>query len=97
MTEIIGVRFKDIGKVYYFDPQGKTAEAGQMVIVETARGLELGECTVGNKMVEDNEIVSPLKPLIRIATDEDLRIAEQTKKKEKEADGSGKGVKDYAT
>ncbi|MBR7137681.1 MAG: stage 0 sporulation family protein [Clostridia bacterium] len=85
MTEIIGVRFKDIGKVYYFDPQGKTAEAGQMVIVETARGLELGECTVGNKMVEDNEIVSPLKPLIRIATDEDLRIAEQTKKKEKEA------------
>jgi len=85
LTEIIGVRFKDIGKVYYFDPQGKTAEAGQMVIVETARGLELGECTVGNKMVEDNEIVSPLKPLIRIATDEDLRIAEQTKKKEKEA------------
>ena len=85
MTEIIGVRFKDIGKVYYFDPQGKQAEAGQKVIVETARGLELGECTVGNKMVEDNEIVSPLKPLVRIATEDDIRLSEQTKAKEKDA------------
>ena len=85
MTEIIGVRFKDIGKVYYFDPQGIPTQVGQKVIVETARGIELGEVAVANKMVEDSEIVPPLKTLIRVATDEDLRCAEQNKKKEKEA------------
>ncbi len=85
MTEIIGVRFKDIGKVYYFDPQGIPTQVGQKVIVETARGVELGEVALANKMVEDKEIVPPLKTLVRIATDEDLRCAELHKQKEKEA------------
>ena len=85
MTEIIGVRFKDTGKVYSFDPKGTQVTEGQKVIVETARGIELGEVAAANKTVEDKEIVSPLKALVRVATEEDIRIGEQNRKKEKEA------------
>ena len=85
MTEIIGVRFKELGKVYSFDPHGTPVQLGQKVIVETARGIELGEVALANKMVEDSEIVSPLKVLVRVATEEDLRRAEQHRQKEKEA------------
>ena len=85
MTEIIGVRFKELGKVYSFDPHGTPVQLGQKVIVETARGIELGEVALANKMVEDSEIVSPLKGLVRVATEEDLRRAEQHRQKEKEA------------
>lgn len=85
MTEIIGVRFKELGKIYSFDPHGAVVTQGQKVIVETARGLELGEVAQANQMVEDSEIVSPLKPLVRIATEEDIRRAEQLRQKEKEA------------
>ena len=85
MTEIIGVRFKELGKVYSFDPHGTPVQLGQKVIVETARGVELGELALANKMVEDSEIVSPLKGLVRVATEEDLRRAEQHRQKEKEA------------
>lgn len=85
MTEIIGVRFKDIGKIYYFDPAGFTPELGQNVIVETARGIELGETAITNRMVDDNEIVSPLKKVIRIATDEDNARAKENRAREKEA------------
>ena len=72
MAEVIGVRFKEVGKVYYFDPLGKALRVGDMVIVETARGLECGEVALANKTVDDNSLAHPLKPLIRIATEKDL-------------------------
>ena len=62
MTEIIGVRFKSGGKQYYFDPNGQAVAPGQGVIIETSRGLEYGECTQGNTMVEDEAVVQPLRP-----------------------------------
>ena len=85
MAEVIGVRFKDGGKVYYFDPQGKKVKAGVSVIVETSRGIECGKTALENKDVPDEEIVHPLKKLIRIATKEDLKKLEENAKKEKEA------------
>ena len=85
MTEIIGVRFKSGGKQYYFDPQGQTVEPGQGVIIETSRGLEYGECAQGNTMVEDEAVVPPLRPLIRLATDRDLETVEKNREKEKKA------------
>lgn len=85
MAEIIGVRFKNVGKIYYFDPDGKQIDNGQRVIVETARGVECGEVALSNRIVEDSEIVSPLKKVIRIATREDLQKITENKKKEQEA------------
>ena len=85
MTEIIGVRFKSVGKIYYFDPNKTDIDKGKYVIVETARGVECGEVVVTNKMVDDKEIASPLKPVIRIATDSDFKIVEKNKAKEKDA------------
>ncbi|MBR6005222.1 MAG: stage 0 sporulation protein, partial [Clostridia bacterium] len=85
MAEVIGVRFKEVGKIYYFDPDGKTLKKGDRVIVETVRGVECGEITMENREVSDDEIVKPLKKLIRPATDEDLATLEKNKKKEKEA------------
>lgn len=85
MTEVVGVRFKEVGKIYCFDPTGIEFKAGQHVIVETARGVECGTVATPNEMLEDNKIVSPLKPVIRLATDEDLKKFEKNKEKEKEA------------
>lgn len=85
MTEIIGVRFKDVGKVYYFSPAENSLSVGDKVIVETARGVECGEVALANKMIEDDEIVAPLKPVIRIATEDDFLQIEKNKIKEKEA------------
>ena len=85
MAEVIGVRFKEVGKVYYFDPLDNKLSAGDMVIVETARGLECGKVATPNKTVSDEELAYPLKPLIRIATENDLRHLEENKLKEKEA------------
>ena len=85
MTEIIGVRFKSGGKQYYFDPQGQQVSPGQGVIIETSRGLEYGECAQGNTMVEDEEVVQPLRPMVRIATDKDLETVEKNHEKEKKA------------
>ena len=85
MTEIIGVRFKSGGKQYYFDPQGQQVEPGQGVIIETSRGLEYGECAQGNTMVEDEEVVQPLRPMVRIATDKDLETVQKNHEKEKKA------------
>jgi cell fate regulator YaaT (PSP1 superfamily) len=85
MTEVIGVRFKSVGKVYYFDPNGNQVAAGDSVIVETARGVECGKVVLANREVEDDSIVSPLKPVIRIATKADLETVEKNKKKEREA------------
>ena len=85
MAEVIGVRFKEVGKVYYFDPLDNKLSAGDMVIVETARGLECGKVATPNKTVSDEELAYPLKPLVRIATENDLRHLEENKLKEKEA------------
>ena len=85
MSEIIGVKFKDTGKVYYFDPAGHKVEKGQFVIVETVRGVECGECAVENKEVEEDVLVKPLKSIIRIATQEDMETLEKNKAKEKKA------------
>lgn len=83
MAEIVGVRFKKVGKVYYFSPKGYKLDLGTKVIVETARGIECGEVVISNK--ECNDIVQPLKEVIRVANSEDFKIIENNKKKEKEA------------
>ena len=85
MAEVIGVRFKNTGKVYYFDPQGEQLEKGVMAIVETARGLECGEVAMENREVSDESIVKPLRKLVRQATQEDLHKVEENRKKEKSA------------
>lgn len=72
MTEVIGVRFKEVGKIYYFSPKGIKIPVGKKVIVETARGVECGSVSIGNFMTEDEKVVQPLKEIIRIATQEDL-------------------------
>lgn len=82
MAEVIGVRFKNTGKVYYFDPGGEKLEKGEMAIVETARGIECGEVAMDNREVNDDTIVQPLKKLVRRATPEDLKKAEDNRKKE---------------
>lgn len=78
MTEVVGVRFKDTGKTYYFDPGKLDIHKNDVVIVETARGTENGTAVYGNKAVRDEEIVTPLKPVQRIATKEDLARIEKT-------------------
>lgn len=85
MTEIIGVRFKSAGKVYYFSPGKIKVPEGSLAIVETARGVECGEVVMPNKMVEDDKITAPLKTIIRLATNQDLKIIEQNKVKEQNA------------
>ncbi len=85
MTEVIGVKFNKVGKVYYFDPKGNTLEVGRGVVVETARGVEFGYVAVANRKVADDEIVAPLKPIIRAATNADYERLEKNKEKEKEA------------
>ncbi len=85
MAEVIGVRFKQVGKIYYFDPVDIEFKTGESVIVETARGVECGEVATANRNVLDEEIVHPLKKVIRKATDEDLKHLEANKLKEKDA------------
>ena len=79
MTEVVSIRFKSRGKMYYFDPAGTQVETGQPVIVETSKGLELGECALGNHGVPDERIIPPLRPVVRVATADDLRVAEINK------------------
>ena len=85
MTEVISVKFKSMGKTYFFAPNGNTVATGDPVVIETAKGLEMAECVYGNHMVEDTSVVQPLRPVIRLATESDLRVAEINKEKEKEA------------
>ncbi len=87
MAEVIGVRFKEVGKIYYFDPDGQELKKGDRVIVETVRGVECGEIALENREISDEEIVKPLKKLIRKADEKDLRTLEENKKKEKNAFG----------
>lgn len=85
MIEVVGIRFKKAGKIYYFDPDGQTIEAGSYAIVETARGVEYGSVIKGNMLVPDEDVVLPLKKVIRVATDEDTALAAENKIKENEA------------
>ena len=85
MTTVIGVRFKKVGKVYYFDPNGLTVKSGQSVIVETARGIECGICTMGNTDVDDAKIIPPLKKVVRVATATDLQVAAGNEQQAREA------------
>lgn len=85
MTKVIGVRFRTAGKIYFFSPGKLQIKQGEQVIVETARGVEFGNVVMGPKEVKDEEITQPLKAVIRAATDEDRRIEEKNRKKEKEA------------
>ncbi len=85
MAEVVSVRFKEVGKNYYFDPNGITVNCKDKVIVDTARGLECGEVTIASRQIPDDELKSPLKKVIRVATERDLEIVEENKKKEIEA------------
>jgi cell fate regulator YaaT (PSP1 superfamily) len=85
LTEVIGVRFKKVGKIYYFGPEGKQYKKGENVIVETARGVELGEVVMDNRSVEDNSIIPPLKNVIRRANEADVNKLAENALKEKEA------------
>ncbi len=85
MQEIVGVRFKKLGKIYFFNPNGFKLDKGRTAIVETARGLELGEVAVSNRLMDDEKIVSPLKKVIRPATKEDEELFEENEKRAQEA------------
>lgn len=85
MVKVIGVRFKKAYKIYFFDPDGLEVEAGQHVIVETARGVEYGSVVLGIREIPESDIVSPLKKVLRIATDEDTRIHQENIGKKEEA------------
>ena len=85
MTEVISVRFRNGCKEYYFDPKGLEIQAGQNVIVETAQGPEFAQCARGNHQVEDDQVVKPLRGVVRIATDNDCHTAAYNRGREKEA------------
>lgn len=85
MAFVIGVRFREVGKVYYFDPDGQELNKGEHVIVETSRGVECGEVAMANRQIADEDISYPLKKLIRIATDDDMKKVAENKEKEKKA------------
>lgn len=85
MIEIVGIRFKTVGKVYYFDPNGIVFKKGEKAIVETARGIEFGEILLSNREVEESEVVQPLKKVIRKATQKDQEQMEHYRNKEKSA------------
>ena len=85
MIEIVGVRFKKAGKIYYFDPNGMQMDTSHFVVVETARGIEFGKIELANRTIDDTEITIPLKKVLRIATEEDIVQKEENTEKEKEA------------
>lgn len=85
MTKVIGVRFRTAGKVYFFSPGSFQIQTGDKVIVETARGVEFGSVVTGVREVENEKITQPLKPVIRVATQEDVRKEAKNREKEKEA------------
>ncbi len=85
MIKVVGVRFKKAGKIYYFDPDRKWINEGDHVIVETIRGIEYGRVVVGPKMIKEEDVIQPLKKVLRIATEEDIKCNQENKEKEKKA------------
>ena len=84
-TEVVGICFKDGGKIYYFEPNGTNPSVGDFAIVETSRGMEFGKIACAKKSVKTEDVVQPLRQIIRIATDDDKKTNEENKKKEAEA------------
>lgn len=87
MINVIGVRFRPAGKVYFFDPAGMDIKTGDHVIVETARGIEFGHVVLGSRAVDESRVIQPLKPVIRMATAADEETERRNKEKEKDAFG----------
>lgn len=85
MIEVVSIKFKNRGKCYFFAPNSLKINTGDKVIVETAKGLEIADCCRGNHMVEKTAVVQPLRPVARVATKDDLRVAEYNKRREKDA------------
>ena len=85
MVEVIGVKFKKAGKIYYFDPDGVQYKAGEQAIVETSRGIEISQVHMENRQVEDDQIVQPLRKALRPATQEDLDMIERNRVRAREA------------
>ena len=85
MKRIVGVRFKRLGKIYFFDPKWLEVQKGEYVIVDTAQGEEIAEVVVPNRMIEEEKIVSPLKKVLRLASEKDLKHEKECRKKEREA------------
>ncbi|MFR5265751.1 stage 0 sporulation family protein [Clostridium sp.] len=85
MIEVVGIRFKKAGKIYYFDPNGQDVKKDDYIIVETARGIEFGECVIGKRDISEDEIIAPLKTVLRVATAEDEAKHKENKAKEKDA------------
>ena len=85
MIDVVSIKFKNRGKCYFFSPNGLNVRTGDKVIVETAKGLEIADCSRGNHAVMDNTVVQPLRPVLRIATKDDLRVAQLNVQREKEA------------
>ena len=92
MVKVIGVRFRNAGKIYYFDPLDMDIEVGQNVIVETARGIEYGHVLIAPREVDNSNVIQPLKAVIRLATPEDDEI--EQKNKEKSADSNAEKAGD---
>ncbi|MBR6766126.1 MAG: stage 0 sporulation family protein [Clostridia bacterium] len=87
MAQVVGIRFRNAGKTYYFDPDGKDIEVGTGVIVETAQGVEYGDVSVRTKLIPEDQVVAPLKKILRIATTNDKKKLEENKQKEEKALG----------
>ena len=85
MVEVVSIKFKNRGKCYFFSPNSLQIRTGDKVIVETAKGLEIADCCRGNHQVMDTAVVQPLRPVVRIATADDLRVDELNRKREREA------------
>ncbi len=85
MVNVVGVRFKEVGKIYYFDPEGLEIAQGTPVVVETARGVEYGIAELGNREVPESNVVLPLKKVMRVATEQDIKQESINKQKEKDA------------
>lgn len=85
MINVVGIRFKKAGKIYYFDPIDTGAKKDDYVIVETARGIEFGECVIGQKEISEIEVIAPLKTVLRVANEEDIEKHQVNKDKEKDA------------
>lgn len=85
MYNVVGVRFKKAGKIYFFDPDGIVIERGQFVVVETARGIEFGNVVIANKLVDEDDVVLPLKKVLRVADEKDYLQVEENRSAAKEA------------
>ena len=85
MLKIIGVRFKSVGKIYYFDPKDYDVKMGDKVIVETARGVECGEVALVDREIDETRFTNPVKGIIRLATPNDMKTIEKNRQKEKDA------------